>query len=65
MANKQCNCDLTEDAPVEKLYPVCRVGQVLILVGLALAFLSFIFGFWLAFLGAVLILIGYLVIVSC
>jgi len=65
MANRRDNCAPCEVGAREKLYPVCRIGQILIFVGLALAFLSFVFGFWLAFLGAILILIGYLVIQGC
>ncbi len=65
MTNRRNDCAPTGEAPIEKLYPVCRIGQTLILIGLALAFLSFVFGFWLAVLGAIFVLIGYLVITSC
>lgn len=57
-----CAC---EGGAREKFYPVCRIGQALIFAGLALAFLSFVFGFWLALLGALLIVVGFLVIMSC
>ncbi len=67
MANRQRDCDCSPcDVPAqEKLYPVSKIGQILIFVGLALVFLSFVFGFWMAFLGAILVLIGYLVIQNC
>ena len=46
----------------EKMFPICRIGQLLIFIGLGLGFLSFVFGFWLALLGAVLVLIGFCVV---
>lgn len=45
----------------EKLYPASRLGIGLIVAGLALAFLSFVFGFLLALLGAALIVLGYFI----
>jgi len=58
-------CGECDQGTREKLYPVSRIGQLLIFVGVGLAFLSFVFGFWLAFLGAVLALVGFLVIMNC
>ncbi len=65
MPNRQRDCGACDVPAHEKLYPVCRVGQVLIFVGLGMVFLSFVFGFWLALLGVALVLIGFLVIQSC
>lgn len=65
MRNRHDNCNQCDINAREKFYPVCRIGQILIFVGLGLAFLSFIFGFWLALLGAALVLIGFLVIQCC
>ena len=59
-----CDCGCDKGAR-EKLYPICRIGQMLIFIGVGMAFLSFVFGFWLAFLGAILALIGFLVIMNC
>ena len=50
------------DGVREKLFPICRIGQMLIFIGIGLGFLSFVFGFWLALLGAVLVLIGFCVV---
>ena len=55
--NVPCPDDLRE-----KWFPVCKIGQLLIFVGVGLGFLSFVFGFWLAFLGAILVLIGFCVV---
>jgi len=59
---KRRACD---ESPEEKFFPVSRIGLIIFLVGLALVFISLVVGFWLAFLGAVLILIGWLVIANC
>ena len=50
------------DGVREKLFPICRIGQALILIGIGLGFLSFVFGFWLALLGAILVLTGFCVV---
>ena len=55
-------CDRTAQ---EKMYPVCKAGQTIIFIGLGMAFMSLIFGFWLALLGAMLVLIGFWVIQQC
>lgn len=49
----------------ERFFPVNRVGHLLIIIGLALAFLSFIFGFWLAIVGAILVVAGFIIIQWC
>lgn len=65
MTNRRRSADPCKMPAHEKFFPVCGVGLILIFAGLAMAFLSFVFGFWMAFLGAVLVLIGYLVVQSC
>ena len=65
MANKRHERGWCEEEARERFFPVCRLGQILMFAGLALAFLSFVFGFWMALLGAVLVLVGFLVIQSC
>jgi hypothetical protein len=62
MADRQKVYDPCQQGAQEKFFPVCKIGQILIFVGLGLAFLSFIFGFGMAFLGAILILVGYVVV---
>ena len=55
-------CSGCQSGPVEeKLYPANRLGIVLIIAGVALAFLSFVCGFLFAVLGAALIVLGYLI----
>ena len=55
-------CGGCQSGPVEeKLYPANRLGIVLIVAGVALAFLSFVCGFLFAVLGAALIVLGYLI----
>ena len=52
-------CGGCQSGPVEeRLYPANRLGIVLIVAGVALAFLS---GFLFAVLGAALIVLGYLI----
>lgn len=53
------------DGVQEKLFPICRIGQILIFIGIGLGFLSLVFGFWLALLGAILVLIGFFVVQFC
>lgn len=65
MANRRRGCAPCEVGARERLYPICKVGQVLVFIGLGMAFLSFVFGFWMAFLGAAFVLIGFLVIQNC
>lgn len=65
MANRRQGCAPCDIGAQERLYPICRVGQILVFIGLGMAFLSFVFGFWMAFLGAILVLVGYLVIQNC
>ena len=48
-----------------KMFPICRIGQLLMFIGVGFGFLSFVFGFWLALLGAILVLIGFCVIQFC
>ena len=50
------------DGVHEKMFPICRIGQLLIFIGVGLGFLSFVLGFWLALLGAILVLIGFCVV---
>ena len=62
MDGRRHGCEPCQGGPVEeKLYPASRLGIVLIVVGVALAFLSFVCGVWLALLGAALVVVGYLI----
>ena len=54
-----------EEEARERFFPVCHVGRILMLIGLGMAFFSFVFGFWMALLGAGLILTGFLVAQCC
>jgi|GEM_PF-3386490 hypothetical protein len=65
MSNRRQSCAPCDEGAREGFYPVCKVGQMLMFIGLGMAFLSFVLGFWLAFVGAILVLIGYLVIQCC
>lgn len=64
MAGEYDCCGCKGESAQEKRYPVSRLGLILLAVGLALVLLSLIFGFWLAVLGAVLIAVGYIVVMS-
>lgn len=62
MQGRKHGCASCRSGPAqERYYPANRLGLGLIVAGLALAFLSFLFGFMLAILGAALILLGYLI----
>ena len=65
MANRRHPHEICEAEARERFFPICSIGRILMFAGLGMAFFSFVFGFWMALLGAGLILIGFLVVQCC
>ncbi|MEG0767051.1 MAG: hypothetical protein RR482_04985 [Clostridia bacterium] len=61
--NKQC--ENRTQCFLQKRYPGCQLGRILMLVGLVLVVVFATCWFWMALIGAILILVGYLVLRGC